>query len=190
MTSTVFTASESTAQGAPLSSGLSRWLTVRLLLVMAAASVGILLLCFVLLSALFDRFEHEAAQTELGRVEAVLLRDSQTLAEIADDYARWDDTYRAVRGEYPEFMDDNFTLAVRGVGGRLREACLLGRGGLSMALEPEWLQALSGPSVLAQCHTAREGMVWLPTGALMVARVPINNTAGSAKPTGCLVLPV
>ena len=65
----------------------------------------------MLLSALFDRFEHEAARTELGRVEAVLLRDSQTLAEVADDYARWDDTYRAVRGEYPEFMDDNITLA-------------------------------------------------------------------------------
>lgn len=171
---------------------------MRLLLVMAAASVGILLLCFVLLSALFDRFEHEAAQTELGRVEAVLLRDSQTLAEIADDYARWDDTYRAVRGEYPEFMDDNFTLAsmrnlrfqvvaMLGDGGQLLEARQLGRGVLSMALEPEWLQALSGPSVLAQCHTAREGMVWLPTGALMVARVPINNTAGSEKPTGCLV---
>lgn len=198
MTSTVSTASESTAQGAPLSSGLSRWLTVRLLLVMAAASVGILLLCFVLLSALFDRFEHEAAQTELGRVEAVLLRDSQTLAEIADDYARWDDTYRAVRGEYPEFMDDNFTpasmrnlrfqvVAMLGNGGQLLQARQLGRGVLSMALEPEWAQALSGPPLLAQCHTAREGMVWLPTGALMVARVPINNTAGSEKPTGCLV---
>jgi sensor domain CHASE-containing protein len=123
MTSTVFTASESTAQGAPLSSGLSRWLTVRLLLVMAAASVGILLL-----SALFDRFEHEAAQTELGRVEAVLLRDSQTLAEIADDYARWDDTYRAVRGEYPEFMDDNFTPAsMRNL--RFQAVAMLGDGG-------------------------------------------------------------
>lgn len=198
MTSTVSSASESLAQGAPSSASLSRWLTVRLLLVMAAASVGILLLCFVLLSALFDRFEHEAAQTELGRVEAVLLRDSQTLAEIADDYARWDDTYRAVRGEYPEFMDDNFTLAsmrnlrfqvvaMLGDGGQLLQARQLGRGVLSMALEPEWAQALSGPPVLAQCHTAREGMVWLRTGALMVARVPINNTAGSAKPSGCLV---
>lgn len=198
MTSTVSSASESLVQGAPSSASLSRWLTVRLLLVMAAASVGILLLCFVLLSALFDRFEHEAAQTELGRVEAVLLRDSQTLAEIADDYARWDDTYRAVRGEYPEFMDDNFTLAsmrnlrfqvvaMLGDGGQLLQARQLGRGVLSMALEPEWAQALSGPPLLAQCHTAREGMVWLPTGALMVARVPINNTAGSAKPTGCLV---
>ena len=41
--------------------------------------------------------------------------------------------------------------------------------------------------MLAQCHTAREGMVWLPTGALMVARVPITNTAGSETPKGCLV---
>jgi hypothetical protein len=111
MTPTVLSASESHAQGATPPSSLSRWLTVRLLLVMAAASVGILLLCFVLLSALFDRFEHEAARAELGRVEAVLLRDSQTLAEIADDYARWDDTYRAAQGEYPAFMDDNFTQA-------------------------------------------------------------------------------
>jgi diguanylate cyclase (GGDEF)-like protein len=171
---------------------------VRLLLVMAAASVGILLLCFVLLSALFDRFEHEAARAELGRVEAVLLRDSQTLAEIADDYARWDDTYRAAQGEYPAFMDDNFTQAsmrnlrfqavvMLGDSGQLLEARQLGQGVLGTALEPEWAQALSGPPVLVQCHTAREGMVWLPTVALMVARVPINNTASSAKPTGCLV---
>ena len=175
MTSTVSTASESTAQGAPLSSGLSRWLTVRLLLVMAVASVGILLLCFVLLSALFDRFEHEAAQTELGRVEAVLLRDSQTLAEIADDYARWDDTYRAVRGEYPEFMGDNFTqasmrnlrfqaVAMLGDGGQLLEARQLGRGVLSMALEPEWLQALSGPSVLAHATPPAKAWCGCPPG--------------------------
>lgn len=198
MKPTVLHAPEPHTQGAMPPSSLSRWLTVRLLLLMAAASVGILLLCFVLLSALFDRFEHEAARTELGRVEAVLLRDSQTLAEIADDYARWDDTYQAVRGEYPAFMDDNFTptsmrnlrfqaVAILGDGGELLGARQLGQGVLGTALEPEWAQALSGPSVLAQCQTAREGMVWLPTGALMVARVPINNTAGSAKPTGCLV---
>lgn len=198
MTPTVLSASESHAQGATPPSSLSRWLTVRLLLVMAAASVGILLLCFVLLSALFDRFEHEAARAELGRVEAVLLRDSQTLAEIADDYARWDDTYLAAQGEYPAFMDDNFTQAsmrnlrfqavvMLGDSGQLLEARQLGQGVLGTALEPEWAQALSGPPVLAQCHTAREGMVWLPTVALMVARVPINNTASSAKPTGCLV---
>jgi diguanylate cyclase (GGDEF)-like protein len=177
---------------------LSRWLIVRLLLVMAAASVCILLLCFVLLSVLFDRFEHEAARTELGRVEAVLLRDSQTLAEMVDDYARWDDTYRAVRGEYPAFMDDNITPAsMRNLrfqvvvmlddGGQLLAARQLDQGVLNTALEPEWAQALSGPSVLAQCQTVREGMVWLPTVALMVAQAPINNTAGSAKPTGCLV---
>ncbi len=190
--------SESHAQGATPPSSLSRWLTVRLLLVMAAASVCILLLCFVLLSVLFDRFEHEAARTELGRVEAVLLRDSQTLAEIADDYARWDDTYRAVQGEYPAFMDDNITLAsARNLrfqavamlddSGQLLAARQLDQDVPNTALEPEWAQALSGPSVLAQCQTAREGMVWLPTVALMVARVPINNTAGNAKPTGCLV---
>ena len=190
--------SESRAPGATPPSSLSRWLTVRLLLVMAAASVCILLLCFVLLSALFDRFEHEAARTELGRVEAVLLRDSQTLAEMADDYARWDDTYRAVQGEYPEFMDDNITLAsVRNLrfqavamlddSGQLLGARQLDQGVLRTALEPEWAQALSGPSVVAQCQTVRQGMVWLPTGALMVARAPINNTAGNAKPTGCLV---
>lgn len=198
MKPTVLPDSESRAQGAKRSSSLSRWLTVRLLLVMAAASVCILLLCFVLLSALFDRFEHEAARTELGRVEAVLLRDSQTLAEVADDYARWDDTYRAVRGEYPEFMDDNITLAsVRNLRfqtvvmlddrGQLLAARQLDEGLLRTTLEPEWAQALSGPSVLAQCQTTREGMVWLSAGALMVARAPINNTAGNAKPMGCLV---
>jgi diguanylate cyclase (GGDEF)-like protein len=190
--------SESRAPGATPPSSLSRWLTVRLLLVMAAASVCILLLCFVLLSVLFDRFEHEAARTELGRVEAVLLRDSQTLAEMVDDYARWDDTYRAVRGEYPEFMDDNITLtSVRNLRfqavamlddrGQLLAARQLDQGELRTALEPEWAQALSGASVLAQCHADREGMVWLPNVALMVARAPINNTAGNAKPTGCLV---
>lgn len=177
---------------------LGRWLAVRMVAVMGVASAVLLVICYLALSALFDAFEHAAAKEELTRVQAVLLKDSQTLGEMTQDYARWDDTYKALEGDYPDYLDDNFTTAslrnlrvqgvvLVGMQGQVLGERQLADADLQVQLDLDWRRALVGDDPLGLCAGPRDSMVWLQDTALMVARIPINNTAVTRQPRGCLV---
>ena len=74
---------------------LGRWLAVRVLVLLGVASVGVAGVIFGVLTHLFDAFERQQAHNELDRVQAVMLSDMQSMGEMVQDYALWDDTYRA-----------------------------------------------------------------------------------------------
>ena len=78
---------------------IHRRLVWLLVIVMACGTISSL----SLIDWLFDRFEHQSTQDELGRAAALLHRDSEALAAVAADYGFWGDTGAFVRGEKPSY---------------------------------------------------------------------------------------
>lgn len=179
---------------------LGRWLAVRMVVIMCVAVACVLTLSFQGLSTLFDEFEQSAAQQQNLRVQSVLKQDAQTMAAMAQDYAQWDDAYHYVQGQQPEFMAENFNASsmrnlrldavlVVGEQGKPRPtgAVQLLPEGLFAKIQPDWYQALLTGKSTSGCAPAREGGVWAGKTLLMVATVPITNTAVDAPPRGCLL---
>src|SRR5690606_40489817 len=59
----------------------------------------------------FTRLERAAADTEKVRVQRALRSELDKLAASAGDWAPWDDAWRYVRGEIPDFVRSNLDLA-------------------------------------------------------------------------------
>lgn len=174
---------------------LGRWLAVRVLVLLGSASVLVAGVIFGVLTHLFDAFEREQAQGELDRVQAVLLSDMQSLSEMVQDYAVWDDTHRAARGLVPSYMDDNFTqsslrnLRVQAVVLFDRNAQAVGvrqvwAGELLTELKDDWAAAMAS---VADCSGPTSRMVWMGTQPLMLAQSAVLPTSGMADPQGCMV---
>ena len=78
---------------------IHRRLALLLVLVMACGTISSL----SLIDWLFDRFEHQSTQAELGRAAALLHRDSDALSAVAADYGFWDDTSAFLAGRKPDY---------------------------------------------------------------------------------------
>lgn len=177
---------------------LGRWLVVRMVVILCVAVGGVLLLSHQALSTLFDEFEQSAARQQLARVQSALQQDGRALGEVVQDYAQWDDAHRFVRGQQPNFMADNFTSAsmrnlrldavlVLDGQGRWLADVQNGPQGLVPRIQPAWLSALVQANKPLRCADTREAGVWVDDTLLMVARMPISNTAGNLPPVGCMV---
>ena len=55
----------------------------------------------------FRTLEHEDAIEDWQRCEKAIKRDLTGLSQLCFDWAAWDDTYKFVQGEYPEFYEGN-----------------------------------------------------------------------------------
>jgi sensor domain CHASE-containing protein len=55
----------------------------------------------------FEQVERQNALTDLERVRSALGRSEEELRSAAGDWAPWDDTYRFLRGENPDYVRDN-----------------------------------------------------------------------------------
>ena len=187
-----------TPQAQPLptvTAPLGRWLAVRVLVLLGVASVGVAGVIFGVLTHLFDAFERQQAHNELDRVQAVMLSDMQSMGEMVQDYALWDDTHRAAQGHESTYMDDNFTLSslrnlrVQAVvlfdrTGRVVAARQVSSGQLLSDLPDEWAATLS---LLSDCSGPRNRMVWVGPQAWMLAQSPVLPTSGQGEPQGCML---
>lgn len=177
---------------------LGRWLGWRMVLVMGVASAVVVVLAHLALNRMFDAYERSAASDDWARVQAVVLRDSQTLGEFTQDYAFWDDSYAFVNSAEGSYMDDNFSLSslrnlrvlgavVLGVQGQVLGVRRVHEGELLNVLPAELASVLTGSSVLATCQARSSQLIWLDGEPLMVAKVPTRNTQATAPPMGCLL---
>ncbi len=183
----------------PMQGTLRRRLIGYIVFVFVSVGVLVLALSYFVLNRSFDTFERAAAAEAITRVQTVLRRDSQTLGEIAVDYAYWDDIYAFMVDQDGTFMDDNFTLAsMRNL--RVQTALVLDLKGepvairhvqdgtLQTALPASWLAALAGPAVARACEAAGQGLIWAGNDAMTVGHAPIRNTATDRPARGCFVL--
>lgn len=187
------------ADAKPTQGTLRRRLIGYTVLVFVTVGVLVLALSHYALNRSFDAFERAAAADTLVRVQTVLRRDSQTLGEIAVDYAHWDDIYNFMSDPGGSFMDDNFTAAsMRNL--HVHAAVVLDLKGLPVAVRyvkdgvvhaelPEgWVVPLTGAASVSACVAAHQTLLWAGDDALTVARVPVRNTAADQPARGCLLL--
>lgn len=169
---------------------IHRRLVWLLVIVMACGTISSL----SLIDWLFDRFEHQSTQDELGRAAALLHRDSEALAAVAADYGFWGDTGAFVRGEKPSYWT-HFTptlmmnsqwdwVFIRD--GQLRPFS-------SIALQAGQMNALSDADIAdlsrslpATCHTQTSQIHWLAGQPFLYAQAPIAESA-EAEVQGCIV---
>jgi diguanylate cyclase (GGDEF)-like protein len=179
---------------------LGHRLLLRIAVVLGLASAAVLAFSHLTLARTFDAFERAAAVEALTRVRTVLTQDSQTLAELAVDYAHWDDFYAHMVAHTDAFIDSNFTVAslrnlrVQGAvvlspTGDVVDARVLDGAVLAPHLPATWIDVLSGPTLLAKgCERHKQRLVWADDMPLMVALADIRNTAADAPSRGCLLL--
>lgn len=180
--------------------GLGLKLVLRIALVLGLASVVVLVFSHSVLQRSFDAFERTAARDALGRVNSVIRQDSQSLGELAVDYAQWDDFYGFMATQSGPFLDDNFTVSslrnlrvqgavVWGNAGKLVGARVVQGTEMSIVLPPTWDDALTPLQTAGgECKRRKEALVWADDTPLAVAMTPVSNTAGDAQPRGCLML--
>ena len=186
---------------APRSSkgALGRRLLWRIALVFGLTGVLVLVLSHTTLNRSFDAFERSAAAEVLARVKTVMLRDNQTMREVANDYSQWDDFYAFMDDTDSSFMDDNFNassvrnLRIRAVmvvdlKGQLVAVRTLTNGEVRNELPAEWHAELTELDMLRQCDKPMDTLVWAKEQALMVALTPVRDTAVSKPSRGCFVM--
>ena len=191
--------SASGTPGTVAKGALGRRLLLRIALVFGV--VGALVLAFsqLALTRSFDAFERAAAADVLTRVRTVLLRDSQTLREITQDYGYWDDFYAFMKKPNPGFLDDNFTVAsfrnlriqavaVLDLKGKPLATRSVQQGEMQAALPSDIQSALTRDGALPSCDGARDALVWTDQHALMVAMTPVRDTAVSKPSQGCFLM--
>lgn len=183
----------------PMQGTLRRRLIGYIVFVFVSVGVLVLVLSHFVLNRSFDTFERAAAAETLTRVQTVLRRDSQTLGEIAVDYAYWDDIYAFMVDRRDTFMDENFTAAsMRNL--RVQSALVLDLKGepvairhaqdgvLQTALPASWVAQLTGSTAASACVAAGQRLIWAGNDAMTVAQAPIRNTATDRPARGCFVL--
>lgn len=83
--------------------------TITLVLaVIVSASVGLnYVIQRIAVMPSFRTLEHEDAIKDWQRCENAIKRDLTALSQLCFDWAAWDDTYKYVQDEYPEFYEGN-----------------------------------------------------------------------------------
>jgi len=86
---------------------LQEKVSLTLFVVMAVLALLSYLTLQSVVAPAFDQLELDQARTNLVRAERAIHNDLDNLNAIVRDWARWDDAYDYVRGEYPAFEDSN-----------------------------------------------------------------------------------
>lgn len=170
-----------------------------LLFVFAALTGGAWLVLQTSVQSQFERQELAEHERDRARVEANLSAIGEAMRGRVLDYARWDDSYKYFRGEYPGFIESNFSspdwltnygadLAIllndRGQMLWSRHTTPAGERdgdlGLSRTLFAQ-VGALTGDAYLT-------GAVTTASGPLIFTAARATQTDGSGRPTGYVIL--
>jgi len=180
-----------------------RWRAIGFLLAASAAFVGgSHLLQRAIVQPEFAALETRQADADLARAVEAILRESQVLANTAQDYGSWDDTYRFVADENPEYVESNLvpeTLANLGVdvmviarsSGEVVWGQRLDDSG-ELVADAELIEALvaraNGLVGHASATSKLHGVLATPAGLLLVGSAAITNSAQDAPVRGSVVL--
>ena len=178
---------------------LGRRLLLRIALVFGVVGSLVLALSQLALTRSFDTFERTAAAEVLMRVRTVLLRDSQTMREITQDYGYWDDFYAFMKQPKSSFMEDNFTPAsfrnlrihavvVLDLAGKPLAVRTVSQGEMLTTLPDAWQDVLTRSGALPRCDVPLDTLVWAEQSPLMVAMTPVRNTAANQPSRGCFLM--
>lgn len=169
---------------------IHRRLTWLLVIVMTCGTISSL----SLIDWLFDRFEYQSTQDELGRAAALLARDSAALAAVATDYGFWDDTSAFINGQktnYWAHFSPALMLNSQWDWVLIRDAELKPfssvalRDGQTVALSDADIADLSRTLPL-RCDTQKSQISWLPEQPFLFAQSPISESAETPS-RGCIV---
>jgi signal transduction histidine kinase/CheY-like chemotaxis protein/HPt (histidine-containing phosphotransfer) domain-containing protein len=170
---------------------------------LAALLVGLSLVSSTMLLGKFRGLDEERSRSELHRVLGDTGERLASLRAVGMDWAFWDDTYRFAVGEQPDYEAQNLTdealatlslslFAVIDAGGRFV---------LATGFDPEnktrvplpagidsVLRALPAFPPQARSESIQAGILPLPGGMLLLARVPILTSRFEGPGHGALVL--
>ncbi|HEU4428654.1 MAG TPA: CHASE4 domain-containing protein [Myxococcota bacterium] len=179
-----------------------RWRAIGFLLVVSATFVaGSHLLQRAIVQPEFAALESRQADADLARAVEAIGRESQVLANTAQDYGAWDDTYRFVADENAEYVESNLvpeTLANLGV-----DAMVIARSdgevvwgrrlddSGELVPDAELIAALVARANGLVGHAAAtskvHGVLATPAGLLLVGSAAITNSAQDAPVRGSVV---
>ncbi len=136
----------------------------------------------------FFRLEERQARAALERVQAVLDYEQEGLGKSAADYSRWDETWQFMKGNYPDYPEDNITPEVLDNLGVQFSAFYDVQGNLFYYYTPEakasWHILPTIPPELRQNTT---GLLILEGTAFLVGFQTIVHSDGSGPNAGYLV---
>lgn len=178
----------------------------KLLLITVGTVTAAFALLFAAISAIlwigFHTVERRAMERDVFRARAALLGEIDALSRSAADWAAWDESYAFVHSGDPRFVAESLSedaLATLRVGIALYVDCsgqvIYGKAvNLKAHREeplPESLRRRSwAQDPLVRCggrHGARQGVLVLPEGFLLVAARPIVRTNGGGEVRGTLI---
>ncbi len=179
----------------------------KVLLTIASASAllvaGLYTANSVIVRRSFDDLEHEQAELNLARAQAVLADRMQGLLGTAGDWALWDDAYHFMEDESPAFvsanlsdstfrdLDVNLIMFVQSDGRvalcrwydlKQRRAVSDVAGTETLVAARHLLDGLGDPA------SGLAGLLVLPSGLMMVAIRPILTTDHAGPARGALVM--
>lgn len=182
---------------------LQEKVSLTLFVVMAALALLSYLTLQRVVAPAFDQLELDQAGTNLVRAERAIHSDLDNLNAIVRDWARWDDAYDYVRGEYPAFEDSNLVrptlanlglnlLAVYDASGRM----LWGQVNRDdEALDVESLGVLTGDFHVASFLTRHSdpasqvhGLLKTDLGPMLFSSWPVLRSDSSGDIAGSMIM--
>ncbi|ABM02088.1 periplasmic sensor diguanylate cyclase/phosphodiesterase [Psychromonas ingrahamii 37] len=153
------------------------------------------------LATSFDAFDVSYYENELKRVAGVLKQNQLSFELQIKDYAHWDDTEAFVSGDYPVYIEENFTpisLANNKISGYLIARLDGSFAAPPMILSddalipmPAKMRSVLSPLLpalmTADKPTANTALFWLNDQATFVSGVTITDSNESRPPSGYLL---
>jgi two-component sensor histidine kinase/sensor domain CHASE-containing protein len=154
----------------------------------------------------YARLEREDMERQVVRALRSLQEDKDRLCLVANDWAPWDDSYRFMKGEFPDFVPDNLNteaianlrislIAFMGEDGRVVTSRGFDMATDSLVPPPPMFapQARFSPNDMllwrGDLRSGASGLVSLPGGGLMlVAARPITSSGFDVPAAGTLVV--
>ncbi|WP_172972061.1 adenylate/guanylate cyclase domain-containing protein [Roseibium aquae] len=147
----------------------------------------------------YRQLENDNANKDLQRLEKVFHADLERLFSLLEDFASWDDTYRFIETDNPEFIRSNFAadtfsapeiefvLIVDSLGNALHTS--------SYGLEPQLAKAiiaglenrLGTSGDLLEDYPEEYGLVTLRRETLLIAMAPVLKSDDSGPPRGVML---
>ncbi|PKH02326.1 bifunctional diguanylate cyclase/phosphodiesterase [Psychromonas sp. MB-3u-54] len=153
------------------------------------------------LAASFDAFDVSYYENELKRVDGVLKQEQLSFERQIKDYAHWDDTEAFVSGDYPVYIEENFSpisLANNQISGYLIAKLDGSFAAPPMILSdnalipmPAEIRSALAPLLPALMTvdkpTANTKLFWFNKQAIFVSGVTITDSNESRRPSGYLL---
>jgi len=152
------------------------------------------------LASSFDDFDVSFYETELKRVGSVLKQHQLSFELQIKDYAHWDNTEAFVLGDYPVYIEENFTpislennqlsgYMMTKLDGSFATPPMILVDGAIIPMPADMRSALAPllPRLMTPDKlTANTGLFWLDSHAILVAGVTITDSNESRAPSGYL----